>query len=109
MEPTNAREKEFMGGVSLEHIIQFGVTIDDDKIEKHAVEMAANALTQEFKQKLWTGGYCYTFTPQAASLIEGVIEKYKDQIIDKASEMLYESMKRSKKVKEAVGKVVEEI
>ena len=92
----------------MEHIIQFGVTIDDDKIQKQAVEMAANSLAREFKEKLWTGGYCYTFTPQAASLIEGVIEKYKDQIIDKASEMLYESMKRSKKVKEAIGRVVDD-
>lgn len=95
----------------MEHIIQFGVTIDDDAIKKNIEEKATNkivgAVTQSLKDKLFSryGGFTY----DSQEMIGKFLDKYKDEIIANATAQVVDSIKRSKKYKEALAKVAEEM
>lgn len=95
----------------MEHIIQFGVTIDDDAIKKNIEEKATNkivgAVTQSLKDKLFSryGGFTY----DSQEMFGQFLDKYKDEIIANATAQVVDSIKRSKKYKEALAKVAEEM
>lgn len=94
----------------MEHIIQFGITIDDDAIKKHIEEKAtkqvADSITQSVKDRLFRyNGFSY----DAQEMFAELLEKYKDEIIEKATAQVVDSIKRSKKYKEALAKVAEEM
>lgn len=96
----------------MEHIIQFGVTIDDDAIKKHIEEKATkqivDSVSQAVKNKMFTS-YGREFTYEAQEMFSGFLDKYKDQIIANATAQVVDSIKRSKKYKEALAKVAEEM
>lgn len=96
----------------MEHIIQFGVTIDDDAIKKHIEEKAtkqvADSVSQAVKDKLF-GHYGSEFSYDAQEMFGELLEKYKDEIIANATAQVVDSIKRSKKYKEALAKVAEEM
>lgn len=95
----------------MEHIIQFGITIDDDAIKKNIEEKATNkivgAVTQSMKDKLFNryGGFTY----DSQEMFKQFLDKYKDEIIANAVDQVVDSIKRSKKYKEALAKVAEEM
>ena len=95
----------------MEHIIQFGITIDDDAIKKNIEEKATNkivgAVTQSLKDKLFNryGGFTY----DSQEMFKQFLDKYKDEIIANAVDQVVDSIKRSKKYKEALAKVAEEM
>ena len=95
----------------MEHILQFGISIDDEMIkrnvEEKATEMVANDLKKEIIKQNYYGN-SMGLSSGAERIIREVMEKYKDEIIEGAVQMVVESMKRSKKYKEALAKLTEE-
>lgn len=95
----------------MEHILQFGINIDDDAIRKVVENRVSNEVKSELKQsikdKLFTKwGNC---TPLFRELMGELLVEYKEEIISKAAEDVANSMKRSKKYKEALASIVEEM
>lgn len=96
----------------MEHIVQFGITIDDEvikqNIEKSARDQIIKEVKKEIKEQLfesrgWDRGLSY----EVKELIKETVRECQDQIIKDATEQLIEIMKRSKKYKEALAKIVE--
>lgn len=96
----------------MEHIIQFGVAIDDDAIKKNIEKQATDKLVEELKnevmKELFTGSsWNRELSYKAKDILKGVMEECKDVIIKDATTELVETMKRSKRYKEALAKIVE--
>lgn len=93
----------------MEHILQFGVTIDDDAIQKKVMQNASIEITKELKNELFYFRYGDPsgLKPEVVDIIKGVIEQNKDEIIKLAAHEVAETMKRSKKYKE-IMKAIEE-
>ena len=96
----------------MEHIIQFGVTIDDEvikeNIEKKAREQITAELKAEIKKELFVGtGWNRDISYKVQELIKDTVRECQDQIIKDATDQLVETIKRSKKYKEALAKIVE--
>jgi len=94
----------------MEHIIQFGITIDDDAIKKHIEEKATKQVVDSISQSTKDRLFRYNgFSYDAQEMFGELLEKYKDEIIEKATAQVVDSIKRSKKYKEALAKVAEEM
>lgn len=96
----------------MEHIIQFGVTIDDDAIKKNIEEKARNQITEELKaeirKELFVGtGWNRDLSYKVQELIKDTVRECQGQIIKDATDQLVDTMKRSKKYKEALAKIAE--
>lgn len=88
----------------MEHIIQFGINIDDEKIMKESVDIAARAMAKDIEKKFfeserWT-------KPQVEVLfiarVNGWLEENAEEIKNRAVEELVTKLSRTKAVKEAV-------
>lgn len=95
----------------MEHIVQFGITIDDqaikDRIEHNATKQIVGTIADGIKEKLFNryGG--------ATDMLKGilakqVVEPFADQIVKEAVKQLVDTIKRSKKYKEALAQIAEE-
>lgn len=94
----------------MEHIIQFGVTIDDDVIKKNIEEKATKQVVDSISQSIKDRLFRYNgFSYDAQEMFAELLDKYKDEIIEKATVQVVDSIKRSKKYKEALAKVAEEM
>ena len=96
----------------MEHIIQFGITIDDDaikkNIEKNAVDKLVEELKKEVMKELFTGSsWSRELSYKAKEILKSVMDECKEQIIAEATDYLVETIKRSKKYKEALAKIAE--
>lgn len=96
----------------MEHIIQFGITIDDEvikqNIEKKAREQITEELKKEIRKELFVGtGWNMDLSYKVKELIKDTVREYQDQIIKDATDQLVDTMKRSKKYKEALAKIAE--
>ena len=96
----------------MEHIIQFGVVIDDDAIKKNIEKNATDKLVADIKKEVrdeifigsgWNKGLSY----KVQEIIKDALAEYKDEIIKEATAELVETIKRSKKYREALAKIVE--
>ena len=96
----------------MEHIVQFGITIDDDAIRRHVEGKAADAVVRGLKQSLFKLGYNdkpLGISGDVEEIIEMFLEEHKQEIIDAAAERLADRLVRTKAVKEAVAKTVKEV
>lgn len=103
----------------MEHIVQFGISIDDEKIKKTIEDNAQKTLNEEIKKminsSLGINSNCpsYQVNERIRNLvsdnIDTFLENHKDEIIDIASDKLMERLSRTKKVKEMVEGIVETI
>lgn len=93
----------------MEHIVQFGVTIDDDAIQKYVMQNASQAITNDIRENLFYFRYGHPdgFKSEIADMVKSVLEESKDEIIRLAAHEVAETMKRSKKYKE-IMKAIEE-
>lgn len=93
----------------MEHILQFAVNIDDEtiksRIEKSATDKMANELTRDVRDAIFSRWHDSGFSLEAERIIKGVLEDSKDEIIERASKMVAESIKRSKRYKEALAEI----
>lgn len=112
----------------MEHILQFGVNIDDDKIVNSIYESAEKQIVQSLRfkvaQKLLQnrGGYGsispadvestrdwnLELTPFSREIVLDFLNDNRDQIIDIAAKYLADRLIRTKAVKEMVGEVLAE-
>ena len=90
----------------MEHIVQFGITIDDDAIRRSIEDKALDALTKEILRqvsgnlpKLY-GNNRVDWRRVAYGAIENWIIENKETIMDLAADRLVESVKRTKAWKE---------
>lgn len=103
----------------MEHIIQFGVTIDDEKIVKTAeakVEKVINNVVKCDVYEALTGireYNKYEYSKRLMILVNNTMEKFcvdnKEEIINLAADRLVEKLSRTKAVKEATEKILKEM
>ena len=95
----------------MEHIISFGVTIDDDAIKKHVEEKALDEtvkrLLDEIKSNLPKRYGHIDWNRVAYNCIVDFIADNRDEIMDLAAVKLVESVKRTKAWREKYGAALE--
>ena len=94
----------------MEHIIQFGVTVDDDLIQKHIIDKASGEIIAQVQKDI-NGSY---YEPSLINRLvnketQEFLEVHKDEIIEQASKKLADRLARTKVVKEATQKMVGDI
>ncbi len=106
----------------MEHIVQFAIGIDDNAIKKNLEESAVKQITKniqaDVETAMFNSRYNYGYRQQTdvdknspkewvVEMVKDVIEANKDQIIEAAVAELAKNMAKTKAVKEAIAKVVE--
>ncbi len=103
----------------MEHILQFGINIDDERI-KSTIEAKAEKIVNEIVKKdiieALTGNRdnsTWDYSRKLQNLVNDTIEKFcdehKDVIINLAADRLAEKLARTKAVKEATERVLREM
>ena len=92
----------------MEHIVQFGVTIDDEKIRQHVEANAMQAVVDQFvaemKENLPRRYTNVNWSIVANDAVASYIEKNKDMILEMLTDKLIEKVSRTKAYKMAVEK-----
>lgn len=101
----------------MEHIIQFGIGIDDEAIRQKVEAAAEQHILREieldvrraiYKQNPYRrDDFTNAYTSYFDEKITGFLEAHKEEIIESASKQLADRLVRSKKVKEMLGEVIE--
>lgn len=91
----------------MEHVVQFGINIDDDTISQAVVNEATKQIVVELKNQMFTKGYCngkyYGLSNAACNTIQGWLEDHKDEIIDKTVAELVSILKNRKAFRDKLG------
>ena len=98
----------------MEHIVQFAINIDDktiqNRIEEHAYTDVLAKLTKEAVDSVFAHTSAYSREIMWKSLIgdalQSFLEERKDEIIDKAANMLADRFQRTKRYREAMGDAI---
>lgn len=94
----------------MEHIIQFGVTVDDDKIEKLITEQASKALIEQVenfnKRSYYEDG---NLDRMFREEVKRFIDYNKDILMDKAVKKVVDDIKHSRKYQEALKTCIAEM
>lgn len=96
----------------MEHIVQFGITIDDEVIKQNIEKSARDKVVEDVKKEIMNvlfvgNSWSRDLSVTSKEIVRNVLEEYKDTIIKDATSELVDTMKRSKKYKEALAKIVE--
>lgn len=97
----------------MEHIIQFGINIDDEAIrktiEKQALNMATGQIVGEYKKVINPSGgnYSNKIKDIVNENVQNLLEENKEQIIEMVAERLTDRLVRTKAVKDAISKSLE--
>lgn len=102
----------------MEHIVQFAIGIDDEAIKNRITDTAEKQITASIQKDVeriifnggWNTGKADKYSPKewVKDLVKDVIDANKDQIIEAAVVELAKNMAKTKAVKEAMAKVVED-
>lgn len=100
----------------MEHILQFGINIDDDTIKKRVMESAEgviiNQIADDIKGLMFEHNPYRTWEPTKKPTqyldhkIDEFIVENKESIIELAAERLAERLSKTKRVKEMVDEVI---
>lgn len=98
----------------MEHIVQFAINVDDDRIKQICEESAAKQIAEEIE--LASHGKYYgrvNDNPENLKMlfkdsIDEYVKARADEIIQGAIQEVVKNMMKTKKVKEAVEKLIEE-
>lgn len=98
----------------MEHIVQFAIGIDDEtiqnRIEEHAYSDVLNKLTKNAVDSVFSHSSAYTrdimWEGLMGEALQSFLEERKDEIIDKAANMLADRFQRTKKYREAMGAAI---
>lgn len=103
----------------MEHIVQFGITIDDDAIKKNIERNVQNQVVKEIKQdcmKELVGKKDvskWEYTKRIDELISETtkeyLELYKDEIIEKTANKLVDRLSKTKAIKDMVASTLEDL
>lgn len=99
----------------MEHIVQFAINIDDktiqNRIEEHAYRDVLDKLAKEATDTVFAHTNAYSRENMWKTLMEDALQRFleerKDEIIDKAANMLADRFQRTKKYREAMGDAIE--
>lgn len=90
----------------MEHIIQFGVNIDDEAIIRQATNMASNAIVNLYRKEVDEYSRRMRTDQIYRDEVKALIEENKEYIIDKAIKQLVLNLSKTKVVKDAVTNVI---
>ena len=90
----------------MEHVIQIGISVDDEAIQKAAVELLAEEFDKAFIERSYHGKPAPGI--DARQIIADKVDEYKDIIIERAVEQVVDIIKRSKPYKDAVARMKED-
>lgn len=98
----------------MEHIVQFAISIDDktiqNRIEEHAYRDVLDKLAKEATDTVFAHTNAYSrenmWKTMMSYALQSFLEERKDEIIDKAANMLADRFRRTKKYREAIGAVI---
>lgn len=95
----------------MEHILQFGISIDENKIVDRAIEMASQKMVSDLEGKMFPryGGFSHDMETVINAALEPHMEEIKSEIIKRTSEKLYASLTRTQKYREAINKALAEV
>lgn len=95
----------------MEHILQFAINIDDETIKKQIEQSAEKKIVDKLKEDIKASIFTRwgNVSDKMEQIIAGVMDDYKDEIIKRASEQVADSIKRSKKYREALADLVDDI
>ena len=99
----------------MEHIVQFAIGIDDkaiqNRIEEYAYKDVLDKLAKNAVDSVFAHTNAYSRENMWKTLMEDALrsflEERKDEIIDKAANMLVDRFQRTKKYREAMGDAIE--
>lgn len=99
----------------MEHIVQFAISIDDktiqNRIEEYAYADVLNKLTKNAVDSVFSYTNAYSrenmWKTMMEEALQSFLEERKDEIIDKAANMLADRFQRTKKYREAMGTAIE--
>ena len=93
----------------MEHILQFGINIDDDHIIQLCENKAVQTVMNEVEKKAnWRTGWGDTYLEGLfAEEVKKVVRERKDEIIEKAVEKAVERVASNKKFKELMERLSE--
>lgn len=91
----------------MEHIVQFAIGIDDERIkariedaaEKQILDDISKSVKDALFEKRWNGNYerdSYVIREMAKEKVEEVIEENKEYILEQAYKLLADKLARSK-------------
>ena len=98
----------------MEHIVQFGISIDDEMIKRRILERAESEILGRLKNDISktlydNRGYYHREAPIVdivKDTVSEICEEHKDEIIDRAAKLLAEKLANRKATKEMVSDVV---
>lgn len=103
----------------MEHIVQFGISIDDEvikkNIERNVQNQVVNIIKQDCMKELVGKKDCsnWEYTGRIDGLItdttKDFLESYKDEIIEKAANKLVEKLSKTKAVKDMVASTLDDL
>ena len=102
--------------IKIEHIVQFGISIDDEQIKKTIEKNAMQQVVATFRNdiiKEMTGKHNYTKSDYSTKMwnaiseqVEIFLDENREEIIEIASEKLVEKLVKTKKVKDMVASTI---
>lgn len=99
----------------MEHIVQFAINIDDkaiqNRIEEYAYRDVLDKLAKNAVDSVFAYANAYSRETMWKTLMEDALQSFleerKDEIIDKAANMLADRFQRTKKYREAMDAAIE--
>lgn len=94
----------------MEHIIQIGVSIDDDRIEKAVIESAQMELKKELRNAMFDErGWNTELTRPVQEIVKSSLAEWKEEIINLAAAQVVETIKHSKAYREKVKEITNDV
>ena len=98
----------------MEHIVQFAIGIDDktiqNRIEEHAYTDVLDKLAKEAMDTVFAHTNANSrenmWKTMMGNALQSCLEERKDEIIDKAANLLADRFQRTKKYREAMGDAI---
>lgn len=98
----------------MEHIVQFAIGIDDkaiqNRIEEYAYKDVLDKLAKNAVDSVFAHTNAYSRENMWEKLLDNALQRFleerKDEIIDKAANMLADRFQRTKKYREAMGTAI---
>lgn len=97
----------------MEHIVQFGICIDDDAIRRRVEQRGYEDVIESIKNEAIAGAnlptYClgdYKWTNMVDKAIRRAIDEWKAEIVERAADMLVERYVRTKAFRERMAEAM---
>ena len=96
----------------MEHIVQFGITVDDDAIKNLIANKASETVVKEVKRELGVDNKYFSngvVTKMVSDEVQNQFNLHKEEIIEATAKALAEKLIKTKLVKERVSKVLDNV